>query len=216
MTASPQGDTEITPSAEQPAQQPAEQRPKRSLRAWIAIGVGVLLVVVLGLPMALTATPSECSLCHEMQPYYNSWKSSSHAGAASNCLYCHARPGVLGYLGFQMGYYAMLAGHASGAKVQTTAANSPAVQSCSRPECHSLNREVSNSGDIKINHRTHVVQAGIPCTRCHPGAVHAGVDGRRKLPPMSLCKTCHASKMQQCGYCHNEQRLGAPPAGSGH
>ena len=173
----------------------------------------VLLAVFSAVPVWFTATPRACANCHEMKPYYDSWRASSHREAASNCLYCHVKPGIANVIGFEVGFYGMLSGHLSGAKVTSSAADVPSVASCGRSECHSLNRETSNSGDIKINHRLHVIRAGIACPTCHPGAVHTGVGGRRKLPPLSLCKTCHADKMTQCSYCHAEQHSGAPPAG---
>jgi len=204
----PTSDTEPSP-AEQP-------RPRRRSRAQVVLvwAVAVLAVALLAVPVVLTASPARCASCHEMKPYYDSWNTSSHRAAAPNCRYCHSRPGPIGFLGYEAGFYGMMLGHVAGAKVDTAATNTPAVASCLRSECHSLNRETSNSGDIKIDHRLHVTQAHIPCARCHPGAVHAGVDGRAKLPPMSLCKQCHADKMQQCAYCHTQQQLQPPPPGA--
>ena len=209
MTDSPSSGTEDAAAAH-----PGGAESGRAKRVWIAAAalLGMLLVVA-AVPVWFTASPSQCASCHEMKPYYDSWRASSHREAASNCLYCHVRPGVANLLGYEAGFYREVLGHFAGAPVASTAGNTPSVQSCGRPECHSLNRETSNSGDIKINHRLHVTQADIPCTRCHPGAVHTGVGGRPKLPPLSLCKTCHADKMSQCSYCHAEQHSGAPPAG---
>ncbi len=185
---------------------------KRSSKGrWIVAAVlGVLLVVCI-VPVALTATPRQCTTCHEMKPYYESWQSSSHRAAVPSCITCHAKPGLVGRIGFELSVYAMIAGHFSGAQVTSTTANVPAVSSCRRAGCHSLNREVSNSGDLKINHRLHVTTQNIACPTCHPGAVHAGVGGRLKLPPMKLCKQCHADKMTECTYCHNTQHLQAVP-----
>lgn len=195
---------------------PAEPPQPRAPRAarWLVGGVVGVAVLLLAVPVALTASPRQCASCHEMKPYYDTWNVSTHRAAAPNCRYCHAEPGVLGFLGYEAGFYGMFAKHLAGAQVTTTAANAPAVASCRRPECHSLNRETSNAGDIKIDHRLHVTKANIPCTRCHPGAVHAGVNGRQKLPPMSLCKQCHADKMQQCSYCHTQQQLQPAPPGA--
>lgn len=194
---------------EPPAKPPAERR--TAPRRWILrMVVGVLLVVCL-IPVAFTATPRQCATCHEMRPYYDTWRTSSHRAAVPNCLTCHVDPGIFNLVGFEFGFYRMLAGHFAGAQVKTTAANTPSVASCTREGCHSLNREVSNSGDLKINHRLHVVSAHIACPRCHPGAVHAGVGGRLKLPPMKLCKQCHADKMTDCTFCHTEEHLPAAP-----
>jgi hypothetical protein len=206
-------DAEETPvSSETPvAEKPAHAR--RSAGFWIGVLVAFVFVVACAIPVAMTATPSQCATCHEMRPYYESWKSSSHREAAANCLVCHVRPGVLNWVAYEAGFYGELAAHFQGAQVTSTAANTPAVESCVRSGCHSVNRETSNAGDIKIDHRLHVIEARIPCTRCHPGAVHAGVNGRLKLPPMKLCKDCHADKMQQCSYCHSAEVLQGVPAG---
>ena len=185
---------------------------RRTRRSWIVMAVlGVVLVVCL-VPVALSATPRQCASCHEMRPYYDSWLTSSHRAAVPSCVTCHAKPGLLNFVGFEFGLYPMALAHFAGAQVSTTTANTPSVESCTRQGCHSLNREVSNSGDIKINHRLHVTTASIACPTCHPGAVHAGVGGRLKLPPMKLCKQCHADKMNDCSYCHTSQHLQALPS----
>ena len=199
------------PTAEPAPPAPERVGTHRPLWFWIVSAAAAIVVLfVVAVPVTLTASPHQCASCHEMRPYYDSWQASSHREAAKNCLDCHAKPGVLGVLVFEAGFYRMLAGHFAGTPVLTTAANAPAVASCTRSGCHSLNRETSTSGDVKINHRLHVTQAKIPCTRCHPGAVHTGVNGRVKLPPMKLCKGCHADKMQQCSYCHTQEHLTAP------
>jgi hypothetical protein len=193
-----------------PAEEPGATS-RLPARRWVVGAVLGVLAVVLLLPMALTVAPQECASCHEMRPYFDSWQTSSHRAAAPSCLTCHVKPGILNYVAFDFGLYRMLASHLSGVQVKTTAANTPSVESCRRSDCHSLNREVSNSGDIKINHRLHVTTANIACPACHSGAVHDGVGGRTKLPPMKLCKECHADKMTQCNYCHTQQHLQAQP-----
>jgi trimethylamine-N-oxide reductase cytochrome c-type subunit TorC len=177
---------------------------------WTAGAILGLLVLVFAVPITLTATPKQCTTCHEMKPYYDSMTSSSHRAAAPSCLFCHVRPGVFNRIAWEVTFYHEIAGHFSGAEVTSTAANAPSLASCSRQECHSLNREVSNAGDLAIKHRLHVVDEKIGCSVCHPGAVHTN-GGRLKLPPATLCKRCHAAKMKECKYCHTGQRLlGAP------
>jgi hypothetical protein len=187
----------------------AAKRP--SGRRWIVAGVLGALVVVCLVPIVMTATPRQCASCHEMKPYYESWQTSSHREAVPNCLTCHVTPGIFNLIGFELSFYRMLSAHFAGTAVQTTVANAPNVASCVRSGCHSLNREVSNSGDLKINHRLHVTTEHIACPTCHPGAVHSGVGGRLKLPPMKLCKKCHADKMTECTFCHTAQHLQAAP-----
>lgn len=210
MTETPSSDNDVAP----PGQGSEGRRRAYTWRFWVVSALVGLLVFVFAAPLWLTSSPSRCASCHEMRPYYESWLASSHRGAAPNCAYCHAKPGVVGFVAYELGAYHDVVAHFSGAQVRTDGVNSPSVASCSRSDCHSLNRETSNAGDIKINHRLHVTRSAIPCTRCHPGAVHEGVGGRQKLPPITLCKSCHADKMSDCGYCHAVPHSG--PAPSGH
>ncbi len=171
-------------------------------RSWVPGTVFAVLFVTFAIPAYFTATPARCASCHEMEPYYESWQSSSHRAAASNCLYCHAKPGLLGFAMYELAFYREIVGHIAGAEVSSAGFEGPGTDSCQRDECHSLNREASNSGDLKINHRAHVVDEGLGCSGCHAGAVHEGVGGRLKVPPMETCKECHAEDMQTCEYCH--------------
>ena len=46
--------------------------------------------------MARTSTPEFCSICHEIVPAYQAWKTSSHVnnpqGIVANCMDCHLPP----------------------------------------------------------------------------------------------------------------------------
>jgi hypothetical protein len=42
--------------------------------------------------MEVSSTPAFCGTCHVMSPYYESWKTSSHADIA--CVDCHIPPGI--------------------------------------------------------------------------------------------------------------------------
>jgi cytochrome c-type protein NapC len=44
-------------------------------------------------------------------------------------------------------------------------------------QCHSKNRLVTASGDLKVNHKGHINE-GIPCVTCHSGVVHAKISAR--------------------------------------
>lgn len=163
-------------------------------------GAVALVLVIFAVPVMLTATPRSCATCHEMKPYYDTWQKSSHRGAASNCRTCHVSPGALSLVAYELTFYREIAGHFMGAEVGGGSALD--IESCQRKGCHSLNRQTSNSGDLRIGHREHIVDEGIACPRCHPGAVHEGIGGRTKLPPMKLCKSCHEDDMKKCTYCH--------------
>ncbi|TET59618.1 hypothetical protein E3J48_07640, partial [Candidatus Aerophobetes bacterium] len=59
-------------------------------RALIIIGALVFIVVVTFAGFEVTSSPRFCSTCHNMKPYYESWKTSSHNEV--NCIKCHADP----------------------------------------------------------------------------------------------------------------------------
>ena len=66
----------------------------------LGISIAVLLAITLSvgggstyIALALTTRPQFCRNCHNMEPYYDSWESSSHDHV--NCVDCHYEPGLL-------------------------------------------------------------------------------------------------------------------------
>ncbi|MCP4216488.1 MAG: hypothetical protein GY765_17690, partial [bacterium] len=48
-------------------------------RFFIAVLItAVLLALILTISLEVTSTPRFCSVCHNMKPYYESWKTSTH------------------------------------------------------------------------------------------------------------------------------------------
>jgi hypothetical protein len=141
-----------------------------------------------------------------MEKYYSSWQKSSHAKAADNCFHCHVKQGSLNLWVYRISFYREVYASMVGANLKPAGATIPGIRSCQRRGCHSLNRVESGSGDIKINHRVHVVKASISCVRCHPGAAHPNV-GRigGLIPQRKLCMECHAARKNDCNFCHNKR-----------
>ncbi|MHB8842390.1 MAG: hypothetical protein ACYC56_11515, partial [Candidatus Aquicultor sp.] len=104
---------------------------------------------------------------------------------------------------YRISFYREIYASLVGAQLKPVGATLPGVKSCQRGGCHSLNRDVSSSGDIKINHRNHVQRADISCIKCHPGAAHPHV-GKigDTLPKRKLCMQCHSSMQNNCPFCH--------------
>ena len=179
---------------------------KAVMRTWIMGVVLGVLAFAFAVPVYFTATPKQCATCHEMEIYYDSWQASSHREAAPTCLYCHVEPGILNLVRYEVEFYGEIVGHLLGAEVKMAGVSTPGLESCDRDECHSQHREVSSqSTDIAINHEVHADEEGIACPKCHPGAVHEGVAGRSRTPPMESCRECHADQMGDCEYCHIEE-----------
>ena len=55
------------------------------------LGVILLAVSTVGF-IEYSARPGFCDNCHIMQPYYDSWATSSHREVA--CIQCHYAPGI--------------------------------------------------------------------------------------------------------------------------
>ncbi|MCL6472693.1 MAG: NapC/NirT family cytochrome c [Firmicutes bacterium] len=181
-----------------------DKRAKRAVKYLVA--AFVFLLAFYAIPYIYTSNAQSCTSCHSMKPYYDSWKKSSHATAANNCFHCHVKQGTLNLFIYRISFYREIYASMVGADLKPIGASLPGVASCQRKGCHSLNRVTSESGDIKINHKLHVLKANISCTTCHPGAAHPRVGSIGDLiPKRKLCFKCHAERRNECSFCHNKR-----------
>jgi nitrate/TMAO reductase-like tetraheme cytochrome c subunit len=76
----------------------SENRPKKRFikpLAWVAVGIIVAfpLFSMTYFTMVRTSTPEFCSLCHEILPAVDAWRTSSHVvnekGFVADCMDCH-------------------------------------------------------------------------------------------------------------------------------
>ncbi|MDP2212186.1 MAG: NapC/NirT family cytochrome c [Candidatus Aquicultor sp.] len=189
-------------------QEESNGKTRRSRRGYFLAIAATLLVVFLAIPYAYTSNPKSCTLCHNMDDYYESWKNSTHATAASNCFECHVKEGAASIWVYRISFYREIYTSIVGADLKPAGASVPGVDSCQRQGCHSLNRVSSASGDIKIDHRGHVTKANLSCTQCHPGAAHPNVGKTGALiPARKMCKGCHATRMNDCSFCHIKKHV---------
>ena len=191
----------------------------------IILGV-ILLIAILSpaianVPKSQTAAPTspyegsnkECLGCHEMNPEIATWKISSHSKIP--CTACHnVNPAD---------YQSKIGLNQRPIKMTTAIHNSVCEQ------CHTVNRDVTPSGDLIVPHQKHSA-AGVTCVKCHAGVVHAKIAERgitaegtlsdynawnesaaKKLsirfytqPDMWTCINCHkaANVTRRCGACH--------------
>ncbi|MCL4368676.1 MAG: NapC/NirT family cytochrome c, partial [Actinobacteria bacterium] len=178
-------------------------RPVRiKLRYLLLMGAAVAFVgfSAIYLPVAMTSTPSFCSNCHLMEKPVELWEQSTHANV--NCIACHVDPGFLKQLEHKVLSYKEIYANFFGHGGMPPDVKRPTNESCL--QCHSLDRQVSPGGDIKIPHREHVEMEGLKCSDCHFNVVHPleGVAGGS--PPMDVCYMCHDGKKapNACGTCH--------------
>jgi nitrate/TMAO reductase-like tetraheme cytochrome c subunit len=161
-----------------------------------------------------TARPEFCRGCHNMEPYYQSWKHSSHNKVP--CIECHYDPGALETLEGKFKALSQLAKY-----VTRTQGTKPwaeiSDQSCMRSGCHytRLLEGTIQFGRVKFNHRHHLLESRrgrrLRCTSCHSQIVQ----GSHMKVTASVCFACHfkkgpeleARKLSDCLTCHG------PPAG---
>jgi hypothetical protein len=119
----------------------------------------------------MTGQPGFCNSCHVMHPYYDSWKKSSHAGV--NCLDCHLRPGLTGYVKGKINGLAQAIDCAVG-RIGTKPNATVLDVSCLRSECHSvekLSAEPVELCGVRFTHEKHLNKVvdgvKIKCATCH-------------------------------------------------
>jgi len=188
-------------------------RSLRPLPRWFRIAVPVAILAILLLSIGTvgfveySSQPSFCKSCHIMEPYYQSWATSSHRDIA--CIECHIAPGVKAYAmtklqaaNMVVKYFTGAAGTRPWAEVQDA--------SCLRAGCHS-ERLIEGLVEFKGVHFDHTQHLGelrhgiqLRCTSCHSQIVqgsHIAVTegtcflchfkGRAAGLPLAGCTGCH-------------------------
>jgi nitrate/TMAO reductase-like tetraheme cytochrome c subunit len=184
-------------------------------RAFIAGLIGLALFTGLTYTAVhYTAQPPFCNSCHIMEPYYESWKHSSHSQVA--CIECHYEPGAVETFEGKFKALSQLAKY-----VTRTAGTKPWAEvsdaSCMRSGCHSVRMLEGpvTFGRIKFDHRQHLLESRrgrrLRCVSCHSQIVQ----GEHVAVTSSVCFMCHfmpgeggeiPEKTGDCMTCHG------PPA----
>lgn len=178
----------------------------------ILLGGGVSVGgAVTAVALKVTTDPSFCNSCHIMEPYVESWKTSSHNFVT--CVDCHYEPGILETVEGKFKALSQLAKY-----VTRTQGTKPWAEvsdySCMRSGCHSerlLEGEIQ-FGRIKFDHRDHLfgLRRGMKlrCTSCHSQIVQ----GEHLTVTTTSCVLCHmkpsprSATISECDRCH-----GPPP-----
>lgn len=185
----------------------------RSKWWFAAIQIAILLALLAGLGafgfIEYSAQPSFCTNCHNMQPYYDSWATSSHRDV--KCIKCHYAPGIKAEAMGKMQAANQVVKYVTGsygtrpwAEIEDAA--------CLRSGCHStrkLEGELVFEG-VRFDHRQHLTQLRrgkqLRCTSCHSQIVqgdHLAVTketcflchfrGQPAGEPVAGCTGCHAA-----------------------
>ena len=178
------------------------------LRAGAVLGTFLLLLLLLtGVAGWYTSRSEFCRSCHIMEPYYQSWKESSHSDVS--CIKCHFAPGFGEEVWGKMLGLVQLAKYVTQTESPRPAAEIP-NESCLRMGCHErriLSGRVEFSG-IPFDHEPHLVEVRegmwLRCTSCHSQIVQ----GKHMAVTASTCFLCHFKDghfnegLGACTRCH--------------
>jgi len=198
----------------------------------IAIQVGVLFVILTAVGtigfVEYSAQPSFCKKCHNMQPYYDSWASSSHNNVP--CIQCHYAPGIKAEAMGKVQAANQVVKYVTGAYGTKPWAEIEDA-ACLRSGCHSLRLlegEVSYQGArnpevvVRFDHTRHLgeLRRGkqLRCTSCHSQIVQ-GEGGGHLAVTQVTCNLCHFKGTEPglpvagCVGCHRSPPRVVSPAG---
>ncbi len=171
-----------------------------------------LMLIMVAAAGWYTSRPVFCSSCHNMVPYYESWKASPHKNVS--CIECHFPPGIGGEVrGKMLGLVQVLK------YVTASAGPKPKAEipdaSCLRSGCHETRllsgRVDYHVGDITIpfDHTPHLAEGRrgktLRCTSCHSQVMKGG---SHMEVTKTTCFLCHFkdepfnAQLSACTHCH--------------
>jgi cytochrome c-type protein NapC len=156
-----------------------------------------------------------------MAPEYSTYTASAHNQIS--CVQCHIKPGITNMLTHKVKSLKEVYYHVTGVPNQIVQHEEEAVSNQNCLQCHSKNRLVTASGDLKVDHKKHIDE-GIPCISCHSGVVHAkmaardlnvGADRAQWTSKQNTQKLIEEKylrpNMGTCIDCHNKVNKGEKP-----
>lgn len=197
---------------------------KDPVTRWKVMFVSIIGLIVVGGGgygvIQFTNSPTFCSSCHEMAPEYTTFTASAHNNIT--CVQCHIKPGAVNMLTHKMKSLKEVYYHVTGVPEQIVQTEEEAVSDQNCMQCHSKNRLVTASGDLKVNHKGHI-EEGVPCISCHAGVVHAKMAARgintdevrgnytKETAEKIMEKKYLAPNMGTCIDCHDKVNNGEKP-----
>lgn len=175
-----------------------------------------VLVILLAVSAEYTSRPSFCPTCHYMEPFYQSWKTSTHNKV--ECVQCHFEPGLEGKIKGKLNGLVQIVNYMSSTyKKRKPWADIP-DNTCTRSGCHenqAFQDSVYFTKGIQFNHKHHLQELKrgkkLKCTSCHSQIVQ----GSHMQVTYTTCFNCHFKKsddpehkfdkLSNCNTCHNLQ-----------
>ncbi|MDE3089476.1 MAG: NapC/NirT family cytochrome c [Chloroflexota bacterium] len=198
-------------------------------RDWVIYGMPAIVlagVALAGFGVESTSIPTFCNLCHQMNPYFASWQTSTHAKAGVACADCHYEPNAQSFVRNK------IVGLSEVVKVATGTESFKPVgvvsdSSCLRGGCHTataLKKTTLLLADpVSFNHGDHLDRTlrrvEVRCTVCHTmtrADQHFSVNEE-------ACFLCHFKGRQnspaaasECLACHDSIRTQPTKSGFSH
>ena len=187
---------------------------------------GLVLLGLFGLFLAASMAAAEytsrtrfCDSCHEMTPYYASWRASAHA-ARAECADCHLRHGPVGFLATKLSSLREVYVHFAGLeKKPLTVTRAIPNDNCTA--CHERLNDPAILASSTFSHKQHTQT----CLICHARLTHRGVDSTYRPPrsavepsSMAACLTCHDGRQatKTCSACHQAKHAAMGPCDRCH
>ncbi len=136
----------------------------------------LLVFTILG-TITITSQPSFCNICHEMRADVQAWKSSSHAEIT--CYGCHSEGNIAAFLLHKVESLKEVYFHLTGSFEKPINGDGEYAKHMSNEpckRCHSLNRKVTPSKGMIIDHPKHE-EKDITCVTCHNRVGHPEIKG---------------------------------------
>jgi len=169
--------------------------------------LGFLILLVLS--AEFTSRPKFCTTCHYMEPFYNSWATSTHKEVT--CAKCHYEPGFKSVIETKTIGLVHLVTYITEFYKRSKPAAEVSDASCLRSGCHEK-RLLAGKEKFKrvyFDHAPHLTEMRrgkkLRCTSCHSQIVQ----GDHMKVTESTCFLCHFKsgpgdpKIHNCTFCHD-------------
>ncbi|WP_371373075.1 cytochrome c3 family protein [Sporomusa aerivorans] len=170
-------------------------RGKEKLTGRHVVLFGIILLFFLiftGWSVAYTSQSQFCGTCHEMEPMYQTWQTSTHRNV--DCEDCHTKPGVSGVVNAKAKGLKELYLHVTSSNIAPKADE----RDVNCYNCHQ-DKVKLNTGKALAAKEPHTVKHfdnGMNCITCHSGVVHNS-KMNNTVPGRDTCARCHLDTMQK-------------------
>ncbi len=183
--------------------------PKKKRILYIGLISFFGFIVFMILAAEFTSRPKFCTTCHYMQPFYDSWASSSHKDVT--CAKCHFAPGFKSIIETKTIGLVHLVTYVTEFYKKSKPTAEISDLSCLRSGCHEtrlLHGRVKFK-KVYFDHKPHLTELRrgkkLRCTSCHSQIVQ----GDHMKVTESTCFICHFKsgpgdpEIHTCTFCHD-------------